>query len=66
MTVKHNFKPISENKFKFLEKPLFERIPVHSYLSLLPSDPSPDQSARYFSYDTNISLNIKNIINELK
>lgn len=65
ITVKHVFKPIAENKFKYLEKPLFETIPLHSYLSVLPCDPSPDQTARFFSYDSNIALKIKSLVNKV-
>lgn len=65
MTLKHHFKPVAENKFKYLEKPQLETISVDTYLSTLPCDPSPDHSARFFSYDSKIALKINNIINKL-
>ena len=48
MTFKYHFKPIAENKFKYLEKSQFETISADTYLSILPCDPSFDQSARFF------------------
>lgn len=45
MKVKHKFKPVSKNKFKYLEKPQLESIPIENYLSVLSCDPTPDQTA---------------------
>ena len=65
MTLKHHFKPVAENKFKYMEKPQFETISMNIYLTTLPCDPSPDHSARVFSYNSKTALQISEIINNL-